>query len=260
MTCPELSEEAIHRGLSTCVMGKRVIHLPVTTSTMDVVHQEAHAGAPEGTLAIADEQTAGRGRFQRSWVSTPGTSLHMTLLLRPREHELRRMNMAVSLAVVQAIRAVTGLRATIKWPNDIRLRGRKVSGILIESQPDHNAVPYTAVGVGINVNFDPSPFPEIVEIATSLMAETGRRISRLEVLQSFLRHLDALYATLRHGQPLHDEWSSSLETLGQHVKVRWGDRVEEGVAFGVDADGDLLLDRPDGARISLPAGEVTFQR
>ena len=260
MTSPELSEEAVRKGLSTCVMGQRVIYLPVTTSTMDVVHQEAQVGAPEGTVVIADQQTAGRGRFQRSWVSTPGTSLHVTLLLRPREHELRRMNMAVSLAVVQAIRAVTSLRATIKWPNDIRLRGRKVSGILIESRPDHNAVPYTAVGVGINVNFDPSPFPEIVEIATSLMAEAGRQVSRLEVLQSFLRRLDALYADLRRGQPFHGEWRRYLETLGQHVQVRWGDRVEEGVAVDVDEDGDLLLDRADGVRISLPAGEVTFQR
>ena len=260
MTSSDLSEEAIRRGLATSVMGQRVIYLPVTTSTMDVVHQEARSDAPEGTIVVADEQTAGRGRFQRSWVSTPGTSLHMTFLLRPREHELRRMNMAVSLAVVRAIRSVTGLRATIKWPNDIRLRGRKVSGILIESQPDHNAVPYTAVGVGINVNFDPSPFPEIVEIATSLMAELGRPVSRLEVLQSFLRELDALYAALRHGESLHDKWRLCLETLGQHVQVRWGNRVEEGMAAEVDADGDLLLDRADGVRISLPAGEVTLQR
>ena len=260
MSPPDLNQEAVLRGLSTHVMGKRVIHLPVTTSTMDIVHQEALAGAPEGTLVVADQQTAGRGRFQRSWVSTPGTSLHMTLLLRPRENELRRMNMAVSLAVVRAIRAVTGLRATIKWPNDIRLRGRKVSGILIESRPDHNAVPYTAVGVGINVNFDPSPFPDIVDIATSLMVEVGGPVSRLEVLQSFLRRLDDLYLALRRGEPIHGEWSRTLDTLGQHVQVRWGDRAEEGLAVGVDADGDLLLDRADGTRISLPAGEVTFQR
>ena len=260
MTSSDLGEEAVRRGLSTRVMGQRVIFLPVTTSTMDVVHEEARSGAPEGTVVIADQQTAGRGRFQRSWVSTPGTSLHMTLLLRPREHELRRMNMAVSLAVVRAIRAVTALRATIKWPNDINLRGRKVSGILIESRPDNRGVPYTAVGVGINVNFDPSPFPEIAQIATSLMEETGAPLSRLEVLQSFLRQLDALYTALRLGEPLHYEWRRCLETLGRHVQVRWGDRVEEGVAVGVDEDGDLLLERADGTGISLPAGEVTLQR
>jgi BirA family biotin operon repressor/biotin-[acetyl-CoA-carboxylase] ligase len=253
-----LSVESIQAGLNTSVIGRRVICLSSTTSTMDEARREAEAGAPEGTVLVAEEQTGGRGRFQREWVSPAGANLLLSVLLRPSLSQLPRLNMAATLAVVRAIRGVTGLSPRVKWPNDVLLGGRKTCGILIESRLEGDGVAYAAIGIGLNVNFDPGVHPELAATATSLMREMGAPVSRLETLRRLLRELDALYAALRRGGSLHQEWRGLLETLGSQVRVRWGDQSEEGVAVDVDDDGSLVLERVDGSRVALPAGEVSL--
>ena len=254
-----LSVEAIQEGLNTSVVGRRVVYLSSTTSTMDEARREAEAGAPEGTVVVTEDQTGGRGRFQREWVSPVGASLLLSVLLRPALHQLPRLNMAATLAVVRAIRGVTGLEARVKWPNDVLLGGRKTCGILIESRLEGEGVAYAAIGIGLNVNFDPGAYPEIAATATSLMRETGGPVSRLATLRGLLRELDELYAALGGGEGMHREWRGLLETLGSRVRVRWGDQSEEGVAVDVDRDGNLVLERADGSRVTLPAGEVSLQ-
>ena len=259
MASADLNVETIRDGLATRIVGQRVLYLPETSSTMDVARQEAEAGAPDGTLVIAEHQTAGRGRFQRQWVSPPGVNLYFSILLRPRLGELHRMNIAATLAVARAIRTTTGLHPTIKWPNDVRLNGRKVCGILIENQVEGDRVHYVIVGIGINVNFDPTPYSEIATLATSLMREAGRPISRLDMLRAFLEEFDVLYGALKRGESVRDEWCGLLETLGRHVQVRWDQQVEEGLAADVDEEGNLVLERADGSRVTMLAGEVTLQ-
>ena len=259
MGATDLSAEAIQRGLGTHVIGQRVLYLAEAPSTMAVARREAQAGAPNGTVVVADAQTAGRGRFARVWVSPPGVNLYLSVLLRPRLHQLRQTNMAATLAVVRAIHATTGLQPTVKWPNDVHLDGRKTCGILMDSKIEDGGVRYAIVGIGLNVNFDPTPYPEIAATATSLMQQAGRPLPRLLVLQTLLRELDGLYADLGRGESVWQEWRGLLETLGRRVQVRWGDQVEEGLAAEVDQEGDLVLERPDGTRVVLPAGEVTLQ-
>ena len=269
MVISDLSARAIKSGLGTAVMGCRVRSYPTVGSTMDVARRLAESGCQEGTLIVADKQTLGRGRFNRPWASPPGTNLTFSVALRPSPELLRDMNMATTVAVVRCIRELTGLEPTVKWPNDVRIGGKKVCGVLVEGalSGPHSPTPpqgreqdrYAVLGIGLNVNYDPTPVLEPPAEATSLASELGRAASRLGVLRAFLRTFDALYRTLDAGDSLYQEWRSCLDTLGQHVRVRWGDEMEEGVASDVDRNGDLILRRADGSTIALNSGEVTSQ-
>ncbi len=254
-----LKVEAIAISLRDSAIGHRIPYLPVATSTMDIARQEAELGAAEGTVVVAEEQTAGRGRFGRHWSSTPRQNLAFSVLLYPSRRTCTRLSTLTPVAVMRAIRRVTGLTATLKWPNDVRLGEKKVCGILVEAVFQDSQVRYAVLGIGINVNFNPAGDPQAGFAATSLAAEFGKPVSREDVLEAILAELGLAYSHLREWDHVWDDWRSSLETIGKQVKVRWGDHVEEGVAEDVDSEGNLLLRRNDGTVVALAAGEVTFQ-
>lgn len=226
---------------------------------MDAAKRAAREGAPEGAIVLADEQTAGRGRLQRQWLTPPGSGIALSVILHPKLAYLRGLTMAASLATVRAIQETTGLEPGIKWPNDVLIHGKKVCGILIDSELRGEEVEVAIVGLGLNVNLTPSALGEIGGVATSLSAELGRNVSRLEVLRSLLTQIERYYVTLRSGESLHEEWRGLLDTLGKHVRVRVGDRVEEGTAFDVDAEGSLVVRRPDGAMVTIVVGDVSLR-
>jgi BirA family biotin operon repressor/biotin-[acetyl-CoA-carboxylase] ligase len=255
----ELAPANITQQLPTILMGSSVVSLETASSTMDVAHAEANRGAPEGTLVIAEIQTAGRGRFMRSWISKPGESLNFSILVRPTTQETHRINMAASLAIVRAVEKITQLRSSIKWPNDIQISGKKLAGILIESQLDHDGNSYTVVGIGINVNFDPSSTLHVDQKTTSLKLELNQTVSRLALLRNLLEQFDRLYRKIRCGCSILSEWLPYVGTLGQQIEVRWGNQSEKGIARTVDEDGSLILERLNGSKVSLPAGEVTIR-
>ena len=167
--------------------------------------------------------------------------------------------MAAALSVCSTVSNATGLDTIIKWPNDVKLAGRKVSGILVESTVTHADLEYTVLGVGLNVNSNPASVPEIAATATSMYRETGRTFDRADILIQALRELDRLYALIKAGQSIRQEWASRLETLGRSVVVRWQDNSEEGTATGVDEMGNLILTKADGTTRTVVAGEVTLQ-
>jgi BirA family biotin operon repressor/biotin-[acetyl-CoA-carboxylase] ligase len=259
LTRTDLDIEAVRRAGSGRVVGCRVLYHRALDSTMDEARRLAADGAPDGTVVIAEEQTAGRGRLGRPWVSAPGRNLSLSVVLQPSTAQLRYVNMAATLAVSGAIADLTGLAPAVKWPNDVMIDGRKVSGILVESSVAGGGPNFAVVGIGLNVNLDPSAFPEIESLATSLLRETGAPLDRTAVLLALLSRLDSLYGDVRRGRSLTDEWADRLETLGRSVRVRWGDRLLEGRATGVDEDGNLLLAQPDGSTVTVVAGEVTLQ-
>jgi BirA family biotin operon repressor/biotin-[acetyl-CoA-carboxylase] ligase len=160
--------------------------------------------------------------------------------------------------VVHTIEGLGIWHPVIKWPNDVLLEGKKVSGILIDSELERDRVLFAIAGIGLNVNFDPSSLPEIADIATSLSQKAGRELSRWELLPSLFQHFELLYQALRRGESLQQRWQSRLETLGKHIRVKVGERVEEGWAEATHEDGSLLLRRPDGTLTTLVSGEVTF--
>jgi len=245
--------------METRFIGRRLIYLTSTTSTMDICRAEAEAGAPEGTIVIAEEQTAGRGRFGRAWVSPAGKNIYFTLLLRPSAERLRRLSMLSPLAVAVAIEQVTGLSANIKWPNDVLISERKVSGILIDTELSGDEPRYALDGIGINVNVDIEPDSEISGIAASVKEELGREASREAILAAALNHIERLYEQ-EDADAVREAWKSRLDTLGKQVQVDFHGEVQEGLAEDVDAEGNLVLLRPDGTRHTFPAGEVSLRR
>ena len=255
----DLDIEALRSVLSGRLIGHAVLYHETLDSTMDEARRLADDGAPEGTVVIAEKQSGGRGRFDRAWVSPPGSGLLLSVVLRPKTPQLPYANMAATLAVSEAIMQLTGLRPTIKWPNDVRLGGRKVSGILIESAMSIRKVAHAVAGIGLNANLDESEISQIGMAATSIRVEAGRPVDRTTLAQALLESFDDLYKAVRLGRSLTSRWAEQLDTLGQHVQVRRGDQLLAGLARDVDEQGNLLLTVSDGSSVTVVAGEVTLQ-
>jgi BirA family biotin operon repressor/biotin-[acetyl-CoA-carboxylase] ligase len=242
--------------LTTECFGRSFHFEPVAGSTMDLAREAGRAGAPHGHAVLADEQTAGRGRFGRRWIAPAGVNLSFTLVLRPDIAALERLSMIAALGVADGIRESTGVDPVFKWPNDLQVDGRKLAGILIEAELSGARPELALVGVGLNVNLDTSAEPEIAPIAVSLRDVTGREQPRERVLAAVLAGLERWYACA-DAALVRDAWAARLVTLGQRISVSFAGRVERGVAESVTHSGALVLRRDDGAVIELPAGEVT---
>ena len=251
--------EGLQKDLDGRVIGCRICYREVVGSTMEEARKLAEDGRPEGAIIVAEEQTAGRGRFKRQWVSPPGQNLSFSIVLRSSSTQMPYVNMAASLAVAMTVEEFCRLKPCIKWPNDVRVNGRKIAGILIESAIERGEPAHVIVGIGLNVNLDPAASREIASTATSLRREMGRPVDRTAVMKVLLRRFDCLYADVKQGRSLKDQWAASLETLGRTVRVRMQDRVMEGYASHVDERGNLVLVRQDGSLLTAVAGEVTLQ-
>lgn len=208
---------------------------------------------------LAEEQTSGKGRLGRTWTSPPGSSILISLILRPTVSRLPKLTMMASLAAARAVERATGLRTLIKWPNDIIIGGRKAGGILLEAELAGQRVRFAVAGIGLNVNFDTRTLPGIPETATSIAQELGRNFPRQGLLLTLLEELEGAYASLRAGVTIERDWRASLETLGRRVKVTslTGPPLE-GRAEDVDAQGRLLLRLPDGSVVALSEGDVSL--
>jgi BirA family transcriptional regulator, biotin operon repressor / biotin---[acetyl-CoA-carboxylase] ligase len=258
MSNQELSAAAVMDGLATKFIGRRTVYYPRLASTMDAGRSEAGKGAPEGTVVVAGEQTGGRGRMKRAWL-TPEGGLAFSVVLYPVVAYLPGLVMAASLAVVHAINGLTGLKAEIKWPNDVLINGKKVCGILIENEIKGEKV-IAVMGIGINVNLRLADYPDIATTATSLYGELGREVSRLDLLRRLLAELEPLYFSLASGDAVFVQWRDSLVTLGKNITARSGEDIYQGVAESVARDGGLMLRQADGSLIKVVAGDVTLRR
>jgi BirA family biotin operon repressor/biotin-[acetyl-CoA-carboxylase] ligase len=253
-----LSPAAITDNLATRFIGQRVIYYPRLTSTMDIAKHQAQQGAREGTVIVAEEQTVGRGRIKRTWLSPKG-SIALSIILYPQLAYLSSLIMVASLAVVHGIEQLTGLKSQIKWPNDVLVNDKKVCGILIESDVKGDSVDYAVIGIGVNVNLRLSEFPGISPTATSLSHELGRDVSRLDMIRCLLAEAERLYLALPTGQSVYQEWRDRLVTLGKKVQVRSGATTYKGVAESVASDSSLLLRQPDGSLLKIVTGDVTLR-
>lgn len=222
-------------------------------STNDVAGALADQGACEGTIVIADCQTAGRGRQGRSWASPAGAGLYWSVVLRP-ERPAPLMTIATGVAVVEGVRDATGLQAELKWPNDVHLGGRKVAGILAESAGSR-----VVVGVGINVRHAQLP-PEVATRATSIEREVGRPVDRGLVLAACLVALAGRYSEIQSAHPerVLAAWRALAgATLGREVEWAVGTEWRRGRAEAIDDDGALLV--RDGPRlVRVISGEVRW--
>lgn len=230
------------------------------TSTNDVAIRMAEEGAPEGTVVIASEQTAGRGRHGRRWSSPAGSGLYLSVVFRPPlalDH-LWQIGFMAAVASAEAISRVSQLSALVKWPNDVLLNERKVCGILTEARsPAAGGRSPVIVGIGVNVNTLDFP-PEIARMATSLALETGVPIAVEHVEHALLECLGTRYEQLMAGGfgPILGAWKTLDCTAGHEVTVHTPEGEVCGTAQGVDCHGNLVVRQSDGSQVSVASGEV----
>jgi BirA family biotin operon repressor/biotin-[acetyl-CoA-carboxylase] ligase len=237
-------------------------------STNRWVLEAARAGAPEGLVALAEHQAAGRGRRGRSWDAPPGSSLLLSVLLRPASwgtaitpDRLHLLTMAAGLALLDAVGAVAGVDAALKWPNDLVVGDRKLAGLLSEAEVSGSGeVRSVVLGVGCNVNQRTFPM-DLAESATSCVLEAGLEpghdIDREALLGAFL---DALGRRLGALDSVAADARARLATLGRAVRVDLGHDIVEGTAVDVDPQGRLEVERPDGSRVAVAVGDVVHLR
>lgn len=232
-------------------------------STNRWVLDEARAGAADGLVAVADHQTAGRGRRGRTWVAPPGASLLVSVLVRPTPARpvdtttAQVLTMAAGCALADAVLAAAGVTAMLKWPNDLVVGDKKLAGLLAEADVSAaGEVRAVVIGAGCNVDWPAVP-DELAGIATACNLEAGRAVGRDRVLDGFLDGLGARLDTL---DAVADEYRARLSTIGRRVRADLGGEVVEGTATGVDAVGALLVTPDDGPPITVTAGDVVHLR
>jgi len=255
--------DALQQTLRTAHLGRSAIWHHQTDSTNTQAVRAAQQGADHGLLIVADSQTAGRGRFDRRWEADAGLNVLFSLVIKPDldTAHLGLVSLATALSIVEAIDALSGAKAHVKWPNDVLIGGQKVCGILIESTLSTSAQPTLVVGVGLNVN--QVSFTSPLNQATSLLLEPGQRTDRVALLAHILArmetHLNQLGSAAGREAMLRT-YQSHLVHLGERIAVyqRQFDAPVLGVCEGVGPSGALLLRTPDGLH-SLHAGDVSLR-
>ena len=230
------------------------------SSTSDLAAVRLASAESGEVVVVADSQSAGRGRFARTWNSNPRDDVLVSIGLRPTADVAAKLAMIAAVATADTVTKLTGQTAQVKWPNDIRIQGKKISGILIESQIQNGQF-RVVLGIGLNLNLDPSVFSEIADIATSVREITGKRVDREVALNELMQNLDSAYTLVCRGGSVRARWKAMLDTLGNHIEFNvhpTNERVR-GLATDVAADGGLIVRKDNGDIVTLDSGEVTSQ-
>ena len=268
MDAPDrLTETEIRANLGeTRLVGRKLCCFERVDSTNAYLKRAASEGVVDGTVAVADEQTNGRGRRGRSFESPAGKSVSLSVLLRPPVEPNRLLPITgfTAVAMCNAIERVAGVRPRIKWANDLVLGGRKLCGILTElsMEGESGALQYVIIGVGVNVAQTREDFAgELENIATSLALETGESVSRAALAAAMIEEFDALYAALlRHKlQPYLEAYRRDCLTIGSEVQLLWEDVHEKVLAVGVDDELGLRVVRNNGTEETIRTGEVSVR-
>lgn len=249
-------ETEIKQKLNTKIIGKKIYHYPTLASTNTTAKQKTLEQIPEGTIIIADTQTKGRGRKNRTWHSPYG-GLWFSTILYPDLPPERSMflTMAASISVAQAIEETTGIKPVIKWPNDILINNRKICGILTELDAEIDKINYVIIGIGINVNNEIEN--KLKPIAISLKEITKKPISRVEILRSILKHFDKNYSYIKNPDYIRDLWFSYSKIIGKKIMIYEGENKIIGVVQDVDESGCLIIDS-NGEPKRIVSGDISF--
>ncbi len=257
-----LIPEEIRFGLNTRWMGQKIVSYEETGSTNDVATKLAAQGMPEGTVIFAESQSKGRGRLGRSWISPKGKSILTSVIFRPKllPSQASQITLMSAVAVAKAIEKQTGLSPQIKWPNDVLIEGKKVSGILTEMQAETDQIRFLVVGIGINVTVPEESLPE--NAASIHYKGAGGTVTRISLAQELLRQLEAGYDLIHEGEweNIHQQWQERSILTGKHVNVRCMERQIEGTVTGLDPDGSLLIRLDHGLTERVVAGDVVAVR
>lgn len=258
-----LTEEEISPTLKTRYIGRKIYHYKQVDSTNKEAKKLAIDGAAEGSIVISEEQTAGKGRLGRTWASPYGLGIWMSLILRPQitPVEVSKITLIAALAVSKTIQKVTGLKAEIKWPNDILINKKKVCGILTEMSAEMDKINYIILGIGLNVNTEEFP-EEIAHKATSLKIEGKKSYDRKELTQELLFEIENYYRLFTKQETvdkLLEEYKACCVTLNKEVKIIRNGIEYIGKAVGLTENGELLVEKEDGELIHVFSGEVSVR-
>ena len=259
-TTPLLLPEEIQSGLRTRYFGKgKIVYLETTDSTNTRARELANRGTPEGTLVMAEEQTAGRGRKGRVWHSPEKGGIYLSLILRPKISPLEapKITLLAGIAAAESILSLADIDVHIKWPNDILIGKRKVAGVLTEIASDLDEVSHVVTGLGINANVREFP-PELQDVATSLALEIGRPVDRAALVRAFLEPYEHYYTIFLQGRTdvLLERWKALSRTLGSRIAVEISGKRITGMARDIERDGSLMLETPDGKTHRVFSGDL----
>ncbi|MEJ8544831.1 biotin--[acetyl-CoA-carboxylase] ligase [Brevibacillus borstelensis] len=258
-----LSAEEVKAGLATYRIGQHVLAYDTVLSTQPLAHEAAAKGAPEGTLVIAEQQTGGKGRLGRPWHSPKGTGIWMSLIIRPEIPlpKTPQMTLLAAVALAKTMWEETGVEIKIKWPNDIFIGDKKVSGVLTELNAESDRVNYLVIGMGINANLEQKDIPpELSSIATSLRIEAGKPIKRVAFIRRFCENFEREYDHyLQEGfERVKAEWEQHSYTIGKWITVSTIQQTLEGRAIGLDEEGVLILEDASGKRHKVYSADVDY--
>jgi BirA family biotin operon repressor/biotin-[acetyl-CoA-carboxylase] ligase len=255
----DLAEPLAAAGDRVGAFGGRVHWFDEVTSTNDVAARLAEQGAGEGTIVIADAQSAGRGRMGRTWVSPSGAGLYVSVVLRPASAWAPLVTVGAGVAIAEGIAEATGLDPALKWPNDLYVSDRKLGGILAEAGSSGGHVEHVVLGFGVNLMGAAYP-PDIAARATSLEEELGRPIDRGTLLVACLAALARRVADLRGGRSREvlEAWRRRARpSFGRRVEWGTGAEVHRGVAEDLDGSGALVV-RTERGTVRVISGEVRW--
>ena len=243
-------------------IGEKIFYYDKIDSTNIQAKRLAEDGFGNGTLIVADSQEDGRGRRGRSWESPAGTTISMSLLLKPKiqPNHASMITLVAALAVSKAVTSLTGQPAGIKWPNDIVMNGKKVCGILTEMNAQIDKVNYIVVGIGINVSVETFP-EEIQDVATSIYLETGKLVNRAELIAAVWEYFEKDFAAYLETQDLRklvEEYDIRLVNKERRVKVLDPNKAFEGIAKGITSKGELIVDTSSERKL-ICSGEVSVR-
>lgn len=259
-----LLPQEIQNGLSTNYIGRKIYYFPKLESTNIIAKEKAthkEEGVNEGTIVIAERQSAGKGRLGRKWFSPTG-GIWLSIILYPQlsPSYIPRITLMTAVAVVKAIERCAQIKGQIKWPNDILINEKKVCGILTEMSAELDLINWVVVGIGINVDIKKQEFPEdIREKTTSLKEALRKEISRVRLVQIFLKEFERYYELLKKKEIslILKEWKSYSHTLGKKIKINIGENIVTGEAIDVNEKGELILKKKDGELIEIISGTIS---
>jgi len=258
-----LIPQEVQRRLFTKCIGKEVYYFPELKSTNIIAKEKAlhrAEGINEGTLIIAERQSAGKGRLGREWFS-PAGGIWLSIILYPQlpPSYIPRITLMTAVAVVKAIKICTQIESQIKWPNDILINEKKVCGILTEMNAELDIINWVVVGIGINVNIDHRKFPEdIHENTISLKEVLDKEVLRVKMVQIFLQEFEKYYESLKRREfsSILKEWKLYSHTLGRKIRVDMGERIVTGEAVNINDEGALILKKEDGELVEIISGTI----
>jgi len=258
-----LDKELILEGLQDTIFSRNFLLYKSIGSTNTAAKELAITGAPEGILVLAEEQTSGKGRMDRRWLSRGGENLIFTILLRPtlKADNIFLLTMILAISTIDAVKEMAGLDILIKWPNDLYVDGKKLAGILTEFSIKDGTVEYVIIGQGLNVGWMPQETEGIPYPATSILAETGLTVSRNDLLISILKRFEKTYRQALAGnkEDLHTRWNKLSLVIGRDVEIISPDEIIRGKAIAIDHDGALILQNSTGDVIKILSGDVSLR-